>query len=662
MQEENQKSALWIFAGILGVVFICSMLAFLALGITLSAGSRNSTSAQPTELPGQLSQARESRRRLSDVLVPQADLADIAERLLGLESIPRILAENAQEKIIGASESFWITNIDDSTTNQVNASLVAVTEHVYMWVGDGVAYDIEKLIKIVNYFESTTYPRLRSLLGSEWTPGIDGDRHIYILYVRGLGSSVAGLFFSKDETSSLAQEYSNEHEMFYLNADTLNLDSAAINSVLVHEFQHLIQWNLDRNEDTWMNEGLSTLSEFMLGYDPGGFDFLYAQETDIPLMQWPDEPGASAEHYGQAFLFLTYLYDRFGQEAIKTLAQEQSNGLNSVDRMLEELNFRDSVTGKSLSADRVYLDWAVSMAVQNPTLGDGRYGLRSYTEAPIAQLADEIKRCSEVSYSRQVEQYGIDLIKLRCEGDSTLTFSGETLAKVVPADAKSGDFAVWSNQGDDSDMTLTREFDLRNASPPVRFDYWTWYNIEDGYDYAYLEASIDGGATWQILQTPSGTDADPSGNSYGWAYTGVSGTGDTPQWIQETIDLSQFIGKLLLLRFEYITDSAVNKEGLLLDDIRLEALGYVEGFEDGDGGWQMKGFVRLYNRVPQTFELALVAFGEEVEVKRIEVSSTSNAEIDLSFEKPVDYYILVITGTARLSWLPANYVLRIEPR
>ena len=201
-------------------------------------------------------------------------------------------------------------------------------------------------------------------------------------------------------------------------------------------------------------------------------------------------------------------------------------------------------------------------------------------------------------------------MKLRCEGDSTLTFSGETLAKVVPADAKSGDFAVWSNQGDDSDMTLTREFDLRNASPPVRFDYWTWYNIEDGYDYAYLEASIDGGATWQILQTPSGTDADPSGNSYGWAYTGVSGTGDTPQWIQETIDLSQFIGKLLLLRFEYITDSAVNKEGLLLDDIRLEALGYVEGCEDGDGGWQMKGSVRLFDVVRQPFELALGSFGE----------------------------------------------------
>jgi hypothetical protein len=44
--------------------------------------------------------------------------------------------------------------------------------------------------------------------------------------------------------------------------------------------------------------------------------------------------------------------------------------------------------------------------------------------------------------------------------------------------------------------------------------YHTWYEIESGYDYLYLEASTDG-EHWQVLNTPSGTSRDPFGNSYG---------------------------------------------------------------------------------------------------------------------------------------------------
>ena len=40
-----------------------------------------------------------------------------------------------------------------------------------------------------------------------------------------------------------------------------------------------------------------------------------------------------------------------------------------------------------------------------------------------------------------------------------------------------------------------------------------------------------------------------------------------------------------MLRFEYVTDTAVNTEGFLLDDLRIDAIGYEEDFEDGDGGW-----------------------------------------------------------------------------
>ena len=115
-------------------------------------------------------------------------------------------------------------------------------------------------------------------------------------------------------------------------------------------------------------------------------------------------------------------------------------------------------------------------------------------------------------------------------------------------------------------MTLTREFDLTGGSGPVTMSYSTWYDIEEDWDYAFVEASADG-KTWEILTTPSGTDRNPFGNSYGWGYTGAASS-----WIQESVDLSKFAGQKVQVRFEYITDAAVNGEGLLLDDVRVDAV------------------------------------------------------------------------------------------
>jgi bacillopeptidase F (M6 metalloprotease family) len=79
------------------------------------------------------------------------------------------------------------------------------------------------------------------------------------------------------------------------------------------------------------------------------------------------------------------------------------------------------------------------------------------------------------------------------------------------------------------------------------------FDLEKDYDYLYVTVSEDG-QSWKILKTPSGTDKNPSGNSYGWGYTGLSGSGKSAEWVQESVDLSEFAGKKVQLRFEYVTD------------------------------------------------------------------------------------------------------------
>ena len=207
-------------------------------------------------------------------------------------------------------------------------------------------------------------------------------------------------------------------------------------------------------------------------------------------------------------------------------------------------------------------------------------------------------------------------------------------------------------------MTLTRNFDFSEHSGPLTLSFWTWYDLEEDYDYLYLEASVDG-EHWQILTTPSGTPEDPSGNSFGWGYNGLSG-GDG-LWIEETVDLSQFSGQEVQLRFEYVTDAAVNGEGLLLDDISIPEVDYFTDFEEDSGGWQAAGFARIRNTLPQKYRLALIRKGDTTTVEYISVGADNLVEIPLDISGDVDEVILVVTGTTRYTRQKAAYRFEILP-
>jgi bacillopeptidase F (M6 metalloprotease family) len=183
--------------------------------------------------------------------------------------------------------------------------------------------------------------------------------------------------------------------------------------------------------------------------------------------------------------------------------------------------------------------------------------------------------------------------------------------------------------------------------------YQTWFDIEENWDYLYLEASTDG-QTWQILKAPSSTDANPSGASYGWAYTG-----QTNGWKQEDVDLSQYAGQKVQLRFEYITDAAVNGEGLLLDDVRIDALNYQSDFEADAGGWVANGFARVENVLPQTYRLSLIIKGDTTTVTPIELNADQTADIPLSLKRG-DEALLIVTGMTRFTKIPATYQIEVK--
>ncbi len=590
---------------------------------------------------------------LENTTVPVSNPRDLACRLQGICNVAETFPSGPFK--VGDQQEFWATNTDTNESFKVTATLRYVTDHTYFWIQNGVTYDEGQLKDLANTFENKIYPTNRAFFGSEWTPGVDEDPHIYVLYASGLGSSLAGYYSSADEYPPMVHEYSNAHEMFLFNSDNVGLGEEFTYGVLAHEFQHMIHWNQDRNEESWINEGFSEVAALLNKYDTGGFDFAYVGQPDLQLNDWPNDPNATQPHYGASFLYLTYFLDRFGEQATQALVKNPKNGFDSVDDVLKQINATDPQTGNAITADDFFMDWAATNYLLDGSVGDGRYNYKSYNESGRVNTETPFASCPSDTISRTVHQYGVDYMVIDCQGDYTLHFEGATHAGVLPVDAASGQYFFWSNKGDESNMTLTREFDFSSVSGPITFTYNTWFDIEKDYDFLYVEVSSDGGQTWQIITTPSGTGEDPTGNAYGWGYSGKSNG-----WVEEKLDLSQYAGKKVQIRFDYVTDAAVNGEGLMLDNVSIPEINYATDFETDNGGWDANGFVRIENFLPQTFRLTLILEGGKTIVQNITLSADQTADIPLSISGDVNRAVLIISGTTRFTREEASYKLQIK--
>ena len=666
----NQSSSTpKIIAAIVAILVCCSCIAIAAAGAFFYTAYRsvdtpfsltpfvppaeNTVTPAPTaqlERPPVDDISRETIETLNQAEVPENNPYELACRLQAVCNVSETVQAKSYQ--LDDTETFWISNSDTAEHSQIQATLKYITPHSYFWVEEGTPVDEGDMKRLMDTFEEKIYPTDREFFGSEANPGVDGDPHIYVIYATSIGHNIAGYFSSSDSYNPLVKEYSNAHETYVLGTSQ-NLGDDYTYATLAHEFVHMIQNASDRNDVSWMNEGFAEVGSFLNEYDIGGADWLYVQNPDMQLNTWVDNssPDFSA-HYGQSFLYLAYFLDRFGEEASKALTNNPENDLPSVDATLADLNITDPETGNVITADDVFMDWAVTLFLMDESVSDGRYTYKNYPGAPQVTGTESVSNCPD-SRSGTVNQYGMDYYTINCEGEHTLRFNGSTVVGLLPVSANSGNYMFWSNRGDESDMTLTREFDFTGVSEPINMSLAMWHDLETDYDYVFLEASTDG-ETWEILSTPSGTGEDPSGNSYGWGWNG-----QTNGWVTEEVDLSQFAGKKVQIRFEYVTDAALNGEGFLLDDVRIDAINYEEGFEESDGGWEAAGFVRVENTLPQAYRLTLITKGDTTTVTHIPLNTDQTAEIPLSLNSG-DEAILIVSGTTRFTRLPAAYQFEIE--
>ena len=667
-----KPSSGWILAiaAVILVVICCILVSVIALGGVLFAARTVSEEpnvietlipilASPTpentpviDVNPVQPEAFQNMERLYSTAVRESDPNQLAYQFGLTDEIQEINLEQPLDYAPGDRDTFWAFNNDTNQPYQLTAKLGCERDHLYFWVGEDVRYKDSELQALCDAFELKIYPTNRDFFGSEWSPGVDNDPHIYVLFAKGMGS-VGGYFSSSDSYLPEVHQYSNAHEIIFVSADYNSLSDDYTYGVLAHEFQHMIHFYQDKNEDGWVNEGFSELAALLNSFNPGGMDYLFLDDPDWQLNTWPVDSYQTRPSYGASFLFVTYILERFGEKVTQQLVNAPENGFAGVDAVFERNKIPSDGGEGYLTSEEFFADWVVANYLNDASAGDGRYTYKYYRDAGTAEPTEVVDSCNFGLQNRSVKQFGTDYILVQCSSPYEIEVRGSSMVDLLPVEPYSGNFAYWSNRGDDSNMTLTREFDLSGVDAPVEMTYWTWYDIETDYDYLYVEASLDG-ERWEILQTESGTNYNPSGNSYGWGYNGQS-----ESWIQESVDLSPFAGKRVYIRFEYVTDPAVNGEGLLVDDVSIQGLDYFTDFESGDGGWVADGFVKVSKSLPQMFRVSLIKYGEETTVEQFTIESGDTLRISVD-GAIYNETVIVISGTTRFTRTPAGYQFGIS--
>lgn len=599
----------------------------------------------PTPAPADLASEIGARASL-----PPNDPIDLAARFgktTGRAPVSKPFAGEAQA---GSMRDFTVTRISSASISgrtppavaTVTATLLAKSAHAYFYVDNALSPDAGAAQRAADDFETNVWPVVTAAFGEPLIPGVDGDPRIIVLQAD-LGGSVGGYYTSDDAYLRSVRPLSNEAEMVYMDRNQA-LGSASFNVVLAHELQHLIHEKNDADEEVWVNEGLSENALMLAGGAASTINSFQAR-PETQLNTWSN--ASNQPHYGAAAAFLRYLADRFAgtstpEAMLGAIARAGRDGPAGIDEFLasrgETVRFRD-----------VFADWIAANVLNEDA---GKYG------NPVRKLHVNIANtlAPGASSDGQAHQFGTDYYGLtNLGGRMTLRFRGQPEVAVLPPSALAEGPVLWSNAEDSVDTTLTY-----SAYPPAgsaSLTFRTWYDIEPWYDWGYVAVSADDGATWQALSGGATTTDDPVRAAYGPGYTGASGGGETPAWIDERIDLAAYAGKRILIRFEYVTDGAYHGAGWAIRDVRITP---GPGLSSSGASLESNGWISVDRPLKQTYAVRVIEKKADGTSAVLDMPLDASGSGELRFDTAgLDDAVIAVAGTTEGTDQLAPYTIEL---
>ncbi len=242
--------------------------------------------------------------------------------------------------------------------------------------------------------------------------------------------------------------------------------------------------------------------------------------------------------------------------------------------------------------------------------------------------------------------FGSQQILMADDGSSLLNWTSAswntTTAQYVSApssitDSQAGDYGNNAS----TEIILNQAIDLTHALQATVTFFARW-EIEDNYDYVQLQASNDAGASWIPLcgkYTSTGTSDQDAGQPL-W-------DGMQTSWVQEEVNLSDFLGDNIQLRFTLVSDVFVTEDGFYFDDFQIQVINGPSSADEND-----LPELSVYPN-PANSVLNIASPGKRI--LNVNLYDTRGREVSSFFGIPQNLVILSIEDIS-----PGLYQLRVE--
>jgi len=470
---------------------------------------------------------------------------------------------------------------------------------------------------LMNEFDNTIYPTETTTFGTP-TQRPTGEDKIYILimnirdepyYDSTVNVYVAGYF-------SWGEDSAYDKNMIHIDSfDWANRIGPGVarpylyEGTFAHEFEHLIHNDIDPGEESWIDEGCADFAIYMCGYghDAGHIAYYLLYHPWTSLTFW----GGGLESYGASYLFILYLYEHFG--GIPFIVDLVYNPLHSIDGVVDTLQDH----GYTISFEQLFHNWAIANYIDDTSIGNGEYGY--YT----LDIPSRDTWGYSIQYGLWNWWIGMEFYRgfgyqaswwpgmpqpytanyweyaFTPTADVNFLYGGDAISGVA---AHSGSYQWYGGMGNWVWRKLSQSFSIPAGGATLKF--YTSYDIELDWDYAYVEVHDLTAGTWTTLPGVGTTNTLPheqdnpnvpagrEPKDYFHAGTWNGLTGNSAGYYQEIMNLAPFAGHDIELNFVYWTDGAANGMGIFIDDIEIPELGFSDNVEAGVNGWTPGGWIR----------------------------------------------------------------------
>jgi hypothetical protein len=251
---------------------------------------------------------------------------------------------------------------------------------------------------------------------------VDGDDRIFLLVLDIRNDpNIVGLF-DPGVANYPIPEY--RRDVLFLDETFLRRRSYLARGTLAHEFQHLIHWRWDDDEELWIDEGLAGYAEELVGFpeaDPAAVpEFLKAPHTSLTDWNFIDQ----IRSFGVTYLFISFLAERYGRELIREVVAQPRHGTAGVDAAMAARQ----------ESDRFVDAWQM-WTVGNYAFQDERYAYGGLGNRRVTTLDVEVDMLPLQSAPVSISgRWGTANILFRTPGDLLIDFDGDD----------AGLYAVWT--------------------------------------------------------------------------------------------------------------------------------------------------------------------------------------------------------------------------